>query len=191
MPRKDTKAKSQKANFESIASVISTMQIYPAEADADIEKLRVAVWEEFSPASPYQEFLTEEIIQRMLESMRQRQLWKSLLETAFQATTRTALGLTLDDVNGVGQWNSEEVELYHKVISEGRDAAAIKALDRQLADYGTSLDRIQLDAHRSVASDLEVINTRLDLLEKKLRQLRKSISDIQAQQRRELSKAEI
>lgn len=191
MPKREATTKSQKANFESIASVISTMQIYPAEAEVDIKKLRNAVWDEFAPRSPYEEYLTEEIIQRMLESKRQRQLLKSLCETALQATTRTALDITLDDVDGEGSESVEEIELYHTIVSGDRDGVTIKSIDQQLADYGTSLDRIQLDAHRSVASDLEVINKRLDLLEKKLRQLRKSISDIQAQRGRQLSKAEL
>lgn len=160
--------------------------MYPAEAGADIERLRNAVWKEFSPGSPYEEYLTEEIIQRILESKRQHQLRKSILETAFQETARAALGLTRDEVNE----DSEEAGIFHQIISEGREAVAIEAIDRQLADYGTSLDGIQLNGHRSVASDLEVTDKRLDMLEKKLRQLQQSLREIQAQRRRGLVSAE-
>jgi hypothetical protein len=186
MSKKGPKEKSGRVDFESIASIISTFQMYPAEAGADIEKLRKAVWKEFSPSSPYEEYLTEEVIQRMLESKRQRQLRKSLLDMAFQEATRTALNLTRDDVNE----ESERAALYHKITSEVRDAADIEAIDRLLVDYGASLDRIQLNAHRTVASDLEVNDRRQDILEKKLRQLERSIREIQAQRRQDLISAE-
>lgn len=177
MQKMRTKMKSQKKHLASIASIISTVEMFPNETDADINKIRCAISEEFSPGSPYEEYLTEEITQRILETKRLRQLRKSVLDTAFKESTRTALNLTQDDIDEGGQ----ETDLYYKIISNKQDASAIEATDQQLASYGTSLGSILLNAHRSVTSDIDVIDKRLDLLEKKLRQLQQSLRHIQAQ----------
>lgn len=184
MSKKKPNEESHKANFESIASVITTVQIYPAEADQDIEKLRKAIWADLAPGSPYEECLTEEVIQRILEVKRLRQLRKSLLDVTFEDAAWKALGLTSDS----GDDESKETDLYYKITSDVHDAAAISEIDQQLEKYETSLDVIQLNAHRKIASDLEGFDKRLDLLEKKLRQLHQHLEGMQAARRRTLAK---
>jgi hypothetical protein len=183
LSKKRPKEENHKAHFESIASVITTVQIYPAEAHQDIRKLREAIWADLKPGSPYEEYVTEEAIQRILEVKRLRQLRKSLLEVTFQNAAWKALNLTSDN----GDESTKETELYHKIISDVRDAAAIRAIDQQLDDYGTSLDVIQLNAYRRIASDLGDIDKRLDLLEKKLRHVHQHLESIQAVRRRTLA----
>ena len=184
MSRKKPNEESHKANFESIASVITTVQVYPAEAEQDIGRLRKAIWADLAPGSPYEECLTEEVIQRILEVKRLRQLRKSLLDLTFQETVWKELCLTSDS----GDEATKETELYYKITSDGHDAAAISEIDRQLVQYDTSLDVIQLNAHRKIASELEEFDKRLDLLEKKLRNLHQHLESIQAARRRTLAK---
>jgi len=183
MGKKASKAKSHKTNFESIASIITTIQIYPAEAEQDIEKLREAIWADLAPGSPYEEYVTEELIQRILEVKRLRELRKYLLDVTFQDAARKALGLTSDSVDKA----TKETELYQKIISDVRDAAVISEIDQKLKNYETSLHLIQLDAFREITSDLADIDKRLDLLEKKLRHVHQHLGSIQAARRRTLA----
>lgn len=169
--------------FDSIAKIISNLQLFPTEADADIEILRIEIWRELDPRSPYEEHLSEEIIQRILEVKRLRELRQTLLDTAFKAKACSALELSPADPRDGG----EESDLYDKVISETRDAASIEVIDAKLAKYGTSLGILQLEAYQSIANEIEAMNKRLDLLEKKLRQLRQSLHAIQAERRSALS----
>lgn len=184
MSKKKQNEGSQKANFESIASVIATLQIYPAETGHDIEKLREAIRADLAPGSPYEEYVVEEVIQRILEVRRLRELRKYLLDVTFQGAAWKALGLT----NYSGDEETKETELYYKIVSDVHDVAAISAIDRQLEDYETSLHLIQLNAYRKIASELENFDKRLDLLEKKLCQLHKHLESIQAARRRALAK---
>lgn len=185
MTKSQSDGMSSKKKFASIANIISNVQFFPGEANADIETLRTEIWRELNPGAPYEEYLAEEVIQRILESKRLRELRQTLLDTAFKTKACSVLGLQLHDTRD----GSEESEIYDRIISEARDAKFIEALDAKLADYGASLNSIQLSAYKSISDDLDVMDKRLDVLEKKLRHLRQSLHDIQAGRRKEPSRA--
>lgn len=171
---------SARKKFASISRIISNVQLLPGEADADIEILRGEILRELDPGTPYEEYLAEEIMQRILEAKRLRELRQTLLRTALKAKVCAILGLPLDDPGD----GSSEADLYERIMSDTHNGSSIEALDTELAEYKASLHSIQLSAYQDVSDEIEVMDRRLDLLERKLRQLRQSLDAMQADRRR-------
>lgn len=154
--------------YESISEIISHFALLPCEEDERIETLRSAVRAELKPVTPFEEWLTEDILMRMLEVTRIRRMRATSLSISWKEVVYSALRIN-EDFDGDSEEKSALVKFSIRLLEARRDYSDIAAFNEELSKFGTSLNDLHLRAYERVADDIDKFDRRIDFLERRLR----------------------